>query len=504
MRSYLSNFWLYYWAGKTWGKFACLVVGLILLISLFFGFLYYIAGPVENFSLLNLPGVSEKPFLPCFERAFITFVTKISRDVCVAGNTDFVRWIEYTEIIVSLFFLAALIAFFTAAILAPKQLLVFKTMLNIRRDSNDNKDCIYLSVYNGSSVTISKLHVRIIARVKLEHDLRQNVIIKDSPPTQPLAEPYIPLRFKGVLDDSRIHVTEIDQEGYVTRMKYKNLKGKEFDVEEIYVEVYGVISSVQQQTYTDHRYNIAQKELSYRSYDGSIKPDYLRARKGSAWQLRKPPNEVINKFHNDRGDILSLRTAIYIFGYGSLVDPESFRRTRNSDGPVPGDFRAVKLKGYQRIWNVAMDNSLRLQGYKYYIDLSTKAPVDGFVVFLNVIKNQPCENGASTGVFGALIPVKAEDLAKFDARERNYNRINVTTEIVDVPEGAIVYTYIGKPEACARYEAGKRLKKLFKSESYANKIIDAHNNLNEEAAKNYQLTICDKLITEKKLLVIKI
>jgi hypothetical protein len=110
-----------------------------------------------------------------------------------------------------------------------------------------------------------------------------------------------------------------------------------------------------------------------------------------------------------------------VFGYGSLA--------------TPGQRQAV-LHGYRRVWNVAMDNTRDLPGYKYYVDAETGERPAVMVAFVNIEPHDGSE------VKGSLIEV--DDLAALDARERNYQRIRV-----DVGEPA--WTYVGTEEAKRRF-----------------------------------------------------
>ncbi|MHB8233505.1 MAG: gamma-glutamylcyclotransferase family protein, partial [Solirubrobacteraceae bacterium] len=67
----------------------------------------------------------------------------------------------------------------------------------------------------------------------------------------------------------------------------------------------------------------------------------------------------------------------YVFGYGSLL-PDS------ADNWAKQDRRMCRLRGYRRAWNVAMDNTQDLPGYKYYRDPSGERPPI-FVTFLNLV-----------------------------------------------------------------------------------------------------------------------
>lgn len=135
----------------------------------------------------------------------------------------------------------------------------------------------------------------------------------------------------------------------------------------------------------------------------------------------------------------------FVFGYGSLLRGYApVVAHRNTVRPTRA--RIAHLRGYRRAWNVAMDNRIDLPGYKFYLGPLGERP-SVFVTFLNVI---PSSHG---GVIGVLFPVTSEDLDALDARERNYERADVTAHAVDAPLGR-VWTYIGTREAEDRYEAG--------------------------------------------------
>src|SRR3954452_9313466 len=62
----------------------------------------------------------------------------------------------------------------------------------------------------------------------------------------------------------------------------------------------------------------------------------------------------------------------FVFGYGSLVEA------------LDAGGRAAHLDGYRRRWQVAMDNSRDLPGYKYYVDPRTGERPRVFVAFLDL------------------------------------------------------------------------------------------------------------------------
>ena len=128
----------------------------------------------------------------------------------------------------------------------------------------------------------------------------------------------------------------------------------------------------------------------------------------------------------------------YLFGYASLVASASRAPT------------AAELLGARRVWGVAMDNSEVIPGYKVFLD-----PADGtrpalHVAFLDLAA-APQDTPALNGV---LVAVGAGELAAFDARERNYERTDVTERVPGAP--GRVWAYTGSPAGRARLAAGLR------------------------------------------------
>jgi cation transport regulator ChaC len=123
----------------------------------------------------------------------------------------------------------------------------------------------------------------------------------------------------------------------------------------------------------------------------------------------------------------------FVFGYGSLL--------RRPDG-IP-----CHLHGHRRAWNVAMDNRRTIPGYKYYVDPETGERPPVRVAFLNIYA------AAEGRVNGIAFPVSAEALDELDRRERNYDRIEVTS-LLDADLGGTVWTYLGSAAARERFETG--------------------------------------------------
>jgi hypothetical protein len=133
----------------------------------------------------------------------------------------------------------------------------------------------------------------------------------------------------------------------------------------------------------------------------------------------------------------------WVFGFGSLVlELERLpTRERQPHGYV------TELPGHRRRWGVAMDNRRDLPGYKHYL-----APDGGrpalWIAFLDVV---PDPDGAVNGV---AAPVAPEVLPLLDARERNYDRVDVT-DLLDAPAGR-TWAYIGSVAGRERCEEGAR------------------------------------------------
>jgi cation transport regulator ChaC len=145
----------------------------------------------------------------------------------------------------------------------------------------------------------------------------------------------------------------------------------------------------------------------------------------------------------------------FVFVYGSLVWDLADGRS----GPV----RAARLHDHRRAWNVAMDNAVSLPGYKYYLDARDGSRPDVLVTFLNLVA------APGNRVNGMLVPVRRDELAALDRRERNYERREVTVSIEAPPAGR-VWTYFGRPEAQKRFEDGSRAGRTVVERSYLDRV----------------------------------
>ena len=131
---------------------------------------------------------------------------------------------------------------------------------------------------------------------------------------------------------------------------------------------------------------------------------------------------------------------LFVFGYGSLVSPESAASTLGR----PVDRASVpyaRINGWKRAWNVGSDQHshperrfVRPDGSEY----------TGLTVVLGLD-----EDPAAT-CDGAVFAVTEGELARLDVRERNYDRVDVTATVSwpGKPDGCVVNTYL--PSAVAQ------------------------------------------------------
>jgi hypothetical protein len=151
----------------------------------------------------------------------------------------------------------------------------------------------------------------------------------------------------------------------------------------------------------------------------------------------------------------------WLFAYGSLVadGPPLATRTPHPDGMV------ADLRGYRRVWGVAMDNTVDIPGYKYYVDPSSGRRPDVRVAFLDITPDPTC------AVNGICRPITARELADIDVRERQYVRIEVSDAISSID--ATVWTYAGSAFGRSNRRDGDRTDRTVVAREYLDAVVDA-------------------------------
>ena len=124
-----------------------------------------------------------------------------------------------------------------------------------------------------------------------------------------------------------------------------------------------------------------------------------------------------------------------VFGYASLVDPQSAAQTlgRPVDGAIP-----ARLQGWARGWTLGREQA---KAEKTFARPDGRVPRFCLGLNLDPSDDAPAPNGV-------LIGLTEAELDRLDIREIRYRRVDVT-ETIDVPGGHgfdRVITYVAKPE----------------------------------------------------------
>jgi cation transport regulator ChaC len=166
----------------------------------------------------------------------------------------------------------------------------------------------------------------------------------------------------------------------------------------------------------------------------------------------------------------------YVFGYGSLLE-----RPRGRDGgtEAPAGPWPAELRRYRRTWNVAMENSRTIPGYKYYVDEATGKRGDWFVTFLNVVPDP------GSAVNGVVFAVTDEVLVELDGRERNYDRVEVSGQLSPAMDGR-AWVYVGSAAAVQRFEDGYRAGRAVVPRRYYQRVIDDFAAMGQSALRTFE------------------
>jgi cation transport regulator ChaC len=128
---------------------------------------------------------------------------------------------------------------------------------------------------------------------------------------------------------------------------------------------------------------------------------------------------------------------LFVFGYGSLANRESVALTLGH-AVDRSAFVPAELRGRRRAWNVGSDKDSHPERT---FRLADGTEYDGLTVVLGLEPGDRCA--------GVVFPVTVDDLVRLDVRERNYDRIDVTDDVVwaSRPPDCTIYTYTPKKTA---------------------------------------------------------
>jgi hypothetical protein len=157
----------------------------------------------------------------------------------------------------------------------------------------------------------------------------------------------------------------------------------------------------------------------------------------------------------------------YVFGYASLVALDEPRAA------------AGRLLGFRRFWGTAMNNWEPANDGKYFRDRRTPVRPRIRVAYLDI---RECDGSA---VNGLALPVDSARLAAFDAREVNYDRIDVSAALE--PALALpVFAYVGTEAARGRCRQGAADANAFVSRDYAELVRRGFAALGAEAEAEFE------------------
>jgi hypothetical protein len=130
-------------------------------------------------------------------------------------------------------------------------------------------------------------------------------------------------------------------------------------------------------------------------------------------------------------------SSLALFGYGSLVSPDSFAHTlgRRPEVVIP-----VRLQGWRRRWSLLRDNLASEKTFARQPD----GELPRWVIGLNLERISSGHDELAPN--GALIQIEEGEMDRLDVRELRYNRVEVRGQISAGGEFDRVVTYTARPE----------------------------------------------------------
>ncbi len=177
-----------------------------------------------------------------------------------------------------------------------------------------------------------------------------------------------------------------------------------------------------------------------------------------------------------------MTTGVWVFGYGSLVSPESVAATIGrpvdpDDGYVPS-----VLHGFARSWNYgSLRQRATWDGPHGRVDA-------GIVVSLGIVA------GPQRSTNGAMVRVSLDEFVELDRRESDYDRIDVTDRVEPGSDTGLrrrssrVYTYVPRRSAIDRYERARGEYRAAVRQGYIDLVDQAFASLGPDAHARYRAT----------------
>jgi cation transport regulator ChaC len=165
-------------------------------------------------------------------------------------------------------------------------------------------------------------------------------------------------------------------------------------------------------------------------------------------------------------------TPIYVFGYGSLINPKSVNKTLKRD-IIISDLIPCFLTNFVRSWNVK--DSIMSE--------ELNQPIEG--VFLNITESLQSEMN------GVIFKVTNDEFEQMKLREKNYNYIDISDKIKIYSSqndnsklNGVVYTFIAKPN----YIANKLDTNCYVMQNYIGIIEDGLSYYDDAFKKRFEAT----------------
>lgn len=299
---------------------------------------------------------------------------------------------------------------------------------------------------------------------------------------------YWPIGYPGVPFTVRVPVAGVGQETVdVAQLAASQVRGSSIqgfiarsEKVELVVQLIGHVPSVGEEMRPVHSY---------------LLPDDLE--NGSASQVIVDHERMPGKWRGwNRFEQVE---DVWIFGFGSLVDPDEFVRYVGYQPAMEVEWAPARLNGHGRAWNVGMNNMIARPDDKFYVTADNRR-YDGIVVTLGVVANRDC------AVNGVVFRVERRALQRLDRRERRYDRVDVSGSIATSAQlrpGSTVYTYIPTSEALAVGLEGIKSGTGAVSRSYYDRVERAFAQLGEGQLAQYRATTPEPTVAITELQVIR-
>lgn len=182
--------------------------------------------------------------------------------------------------------------------------------------------------------------------------------------------------------------------------------------------------------------------------------------------------------------IVLMTSGVWVFGYGSLVSPDSFGHTLGRRPRLGVDFFEAEISGYGRRWNCG---SLRFTG---------RAPDESGTMRQWAIVALGVTEAADEAVNGTIGWVSNDELVDLDRRERHYDRVDVSEHATVIGAAGVgaagvdaaIVTYVPRREAIERYEQTRESGSAAVDQRYFDLVDRAFSDLGADRRQRYHAT----------------